>query len=168
MSCCPLSNLRMKCESMPFFFLPNSLGLLTDPNLLLLLLESLQVEPDTWVVLSVSLILLLVPLLPLLHLLWAHSLHSIVVPYEFHGISPLTKMLVGGFHSSLVYHCWPLIIVWIKVNLPVIIIIVSRRWICIFHNERRGGTLLVPPHLVYFLSELICEQLLDKVCLFIF
>jgi hypothetical protein len=117
----------MKSESLPLLFLPNLLGLLTDSNLLLLLLEALQVEPDPRVVLSVSPILLLLPLLPLLHLLWAHSLHPVVVPDELHGISPVAQVLGAGFHGSLIYHCRPVIIIWVEVNLPIIIIIVSRR-----------------------------------------
>jgi hypothetical protein len=111
----------MKSESLPLIFLPNQLGLLTDPDLLLLLLEALQVEPDPWVVLSVSPILLLLPLLSLLHLLWAHSLHSVVVPDELHGISPVAQVLGGGFHGRLIYHYRPVVIIWVEVNLPIIV-----------------------------------------------
>lgn len=108
----------MKSESLPLLFLPNQLGLLTDPDLLLLLLEALQVEPDSWVVLSVSPIL---PLLPLLHLLWAHSLHPVVVSDELHGISLVVQVAGGGFHGSLVYHCRPVVIIRVEVNLPIIV-----------------------------------------------
>ena len=68
----------MKRESLPFQLLPHQLGLLTDPDLLLVLLKALQVQPDPGVVLPVSPILLLLPLLQ--HLLWAPSLHPVVVP----------------------------------------------------------------------------------------
>ena len=78
MSGCPLSDLWMKCESFSLLILPYLLCLLTDPYLLLLLLEALQVEPDAGVVLPVSPVLLL--LLPLLHLHGTHGLHPIVIP----------------------------------------------------------------------------------------
>ena len=111
----------MKSEALPLLFLPNQLGLLTDPDLLLLLFEALQVESDPWVVLSVSPILLLLPLLSLLHLLWAHSLHPVVIPDELHGVSPVAQVLGAGFYGSLVYHCRPVIIIWVEVNLPIIV-----------------------------------------------
>jgi hypothetical protein len=113
----------MKCESFSLLILPDLLCLLTDPNLLLLLLEALQVEPDSWVVLPVSPILLQLPLLPLLHLHGTQGLHPIVIPYELHGVSPVAQVLGGGgFHGSLVDHCRPVIIIWIEVDLPIIIV----------------------------------------------